>query len=181
MKNLNIRILFLFICLPFLACSQTPKKFDIPRPKQDILQYNLSAPEAHGVVNDFEDLFTKNQKAELDSLINDFKKRTTIQIAIATLDEYQCDKADFDAYSLQLANAWGVGIKGKDNGVFIAISKQFRQMRIQNGKGIEKVFTNEQTKQIIDQYFIPKFKEDNYFEGTKNGLQQLIKELEKAK
>ncbi|WP_166668188.1 TPM domain-containing protein [Epilithonimonas xixisoli] len=131
-----------------------------------------------GSVTDFEALFSQSETEELDSLIQDFEKRTTIQIAIVTLNEYYCDKEDFEAYTLLLANTWGIGQKGKDNGVLIAISKQYRQMRIHNGNGIEKILSDEATKQIIDHHFIPKFKENNYFEGTKNGLLALMQTLE---
>ncbi|WCM42689.1 TPM domain-containing protein [Flavobacterium sp. CBA20B-1] len=131
-----------------------------------------------GYITDFEVLFNENQIKELDSLVHDFEKRTTIQIVVVTLDQSYCDKDDFEAYTLQLANTWGVGQKGKDNGILIAISKEYRQMRIHNGKGIENILSDDETKQLIDESFIPKFKENNFFEGTKNGLKALMQTLE---
>jgi len=82
-----------------------------------------------------------------------------------------------DDYSLDLANYWGAGQKGKSNGILIAFGKGIRKIRIQNGYGIEKRLTDEETKKIIDLYMIPKFKDDKYYEGLKDGLSAIFQEL----
>lgn len=71
--------------------------------------------------------------------------------------------------------------KHKDNGVLIAISKGYRQIRIQNGNGIEKIITDNETKEIIDNFFIPDFKKGNYYDGTLKGLVELINLLKPKK
>jgi uncharacterized protein len=50
-------------------------------------------------------------------------------------------------------------------------------MRIHNGYGIENVLTDAKTRYIIDNSFIPKFKEGKYFEGTRDGIIAIIQEL----
>jgi uncharacterized protein len=67
--------------------------------------------------------------------------------------------------------------KRKNNGIVIGISRGYRKMRIQNGKGIESVLTDEETKKIIDTSFIPHFREGKYYEGTINGLKNLMETL----
>ncbi|HEX8574712.1 MAG TPA: TPM domain-containing protein [Flavobacterium sp.] len=126
-------------------------------------------------VNDYEGLYTEEQEAGLNKTINKFEAETTIEIAIVTIDTLKVSKNKFEDLSLHIATTWGVGKKNKDNGILIAISKGYRVMRIQNGNGIEKIITDEETKQIIDNYFILAFKMGNYFEGTLNGLQELIR------
>jgi len=86
-------------------------------------------------------------------------------------------KDKFEDLSLHIAKTWGVGKKYKDNGILIAISKGYRQIRIQNGNGIEKIITDDETKEIIDKYFIPDFKKGKYYDGTLKGLIELIKLL----
>ncbi|HEY1869727.1 MAG TPA: TPM domain-containing protein [Chitinophagaceae bacterium] len=55
-------------------------------------------------------------------------------------------------------------------------------MRICNGKGIEKVLTNDETKKIINDYSVPGFRHADYLKGTLDGLTALIKILrERAK
>ncbi|MGZ8549436.1 MAG: TPM domain-containing protein, partial [Chitinophagaceae bacterium] len=83
------------------------------------------------------------------------------------------------ALTLRIANTWGVGLKNKNNGIVIGISKGYRRMRIQNGYGIENVLTDEETKQIIETSFFPSYREAEYFDGTFQGLRSLMTILEK--
>src|SRR5690606_35752456 len=96
-----------------------------------------------------------------------------------TIDERQTDKEHFDDYVFNNLTGYAQGEYGKNNGIVIVISKQLRQMRIQNGYGMEKIMSDEASKKIIDEYFIPKFKSGNYFEGTRNGLNAIITHVEK--
>lgn len=134
-------------------------------------------PKATGYVNDFTHLFTTQQTHTLDSIIGLQEQQTTNQIAIITIDTSMLGKCTVDEYTLAIANEWGVGVKGKNNGVLIGIAPGLRKMRIQNGDGIEKILSNERTQIIIDSFFIPEFKNGNYFQGTMNGLAELIKSI----
>ncbi|MEI9909116.1 MAG: TPM domain-containing protein [Bacteroidota bacterium] len=136
-----------------------------------------SLPQPVGFVNDFEDIFSTTQENYLDSMIRAYEEKTTIQIALITVDSSMTSRRDFDNYILQIANAWGVGKKGKDNGITIGISKGYRTMRIQNGYGIESVLSDIETKNIIDTAFILPFKRGEYFEGVANGLKAIMNKL----
>lgn len=159
MKNLiKYQIVIAFICLATISFGQ-------------------SFPKSVGFVNDFEKIYTERQIEILDSIVRDFEKETTIEIAIITLDDSYTNKEEFDDYTFKLANQWGVGKKNKDNGVLIAISSSLRKMRINNGYGIEKLISDNETKEIIESQFIPYFKKDEYFNGTESGLIKLIEKL----
>lgn len=134
-------------------------------------------PFSYGYVNDYEKKFTDNQKIILDSLIGAFEKQTTIEIVILTLDSSQTTAIDFNDLTLKIAKKWGIGKKNKDNGILIALSSSLRIIRIQNGYGIEKVLTNEDTQKIIDIYCIPQFKKGDYFVGTKQCILAIIDKL----
>jgi len=135
-------------------------------------------PKPVGYVNDFEEVFTAEQERVLANIIADFERKTTIQIAIATFDSVMVSKDSLDNLTLHIGNAWGVGQKGKDNGIVIGICRGHRRIRIQTSFGIEKILSDAATKQVIDEAFIPYFKKEEYFEGTVNGLKQIIAKLE---
>lgn len=140
----------------------------------------IDFPKATGYVNDFTHIFTPDQIQALDSIIGLHETETTNQIAIITIDSIMLGKCDIEQYTFEIANEWGVGQKGKNNGVLIGIAPALRKIRIQNGYGIEKIMTNEETQIIIDSFFIPQFKKPNYFEGTMNGLNAIITHLKKT-
>jgi len=137
-----------------------------------------SFPNPIRYANDFENLFTESERQTLDSLLVDFDKRTSVQIVLITIDTTMTSEDSLDAFTLKIANSWGVGHKGKNNGVVIGISRAYRKMRIQNGYGIEKILTDAETKKIIDTAFIPSFRDAEYFQGTLIGLKSLMKILE---
>ncbi len=113
----------------------------------------------------------------MNDLITKFEKETSAEIAIVTLDSLRATSANFDDLSLRIAKKWGIGKAGKDNGIVIAISKHYRKIRVQNGNGIEKLISDDETKFIIDNYFIPEFKNENYYSGTLNSITELMKKL----
>lgn len=134
-------------------------------------------PKSLGWISDYEKLFTKEQVSTLTQIINDFNKKSEIQIALLTVDSTMTTAQNFDNFTLKVANTWGVGQKEKDNGILIGFSCGFRKIRINNGYGIEKLISDAETKKIIDNYFIPGFKSGDYYAGAKSGLTELIKLL----
>jgi uncharacterized protein len=65
---------------------------------------------------------------------------------------------DFELLNLATAKKWGVGDKDKNNGILISFSNGLRKVNIQNSLGIAKVYSNEETKNIIEQTINPFFK-----------------------
>lgn len=133
-------------------------------------------PKPTGYVSDFENILTDAEERVLTTLIKELESQTTDQISIVTLTGLE-PYDNIDDYSMDLANYWGVGQKDENNGILIAICKELRKIRIQNGYGIEKRLSDAETKKIIDEVMIPEFKNDKYFEGLKKGVEAIIQEL----
>lgn len=131
---------------------------------------DIYIPRNNGAVTDFEHIFTAKQIKRIANRIQEIKISTGNEIAIVSLDSTYCNVENFDGYVLHLANFWGVGAENLNNGVLVGVSKQFRKIRICNGLGIETILSNEQTKEIIDNDMIPKFKKNKYFRGIVKGL-----------
>lgn len=134
-------------------------------------------PKPTGYVNDYTHLFTTEQGRTLDSLISNYEKRTTTEIAVVTLDSSMVGQRNFELYTLDLARTWGVGKKEKNNGVLIVIAPYMRRIRIDNGLGTEKILSDNETKAIIDSIFVPNFKNGKFYEGTQQGLLAIMKKL----
>ncbi len=133
-------------------------------------------PGYKGWVNDFEDIFTEKEEKKLTQLLDSFEKETSYEVVIVTLGMSMVGEHDSDMFNVtyKIANAWGVGKKDLNNGVLIGISRGRKKIRIQNGLGTEKVFSDEKTKEIIDTKFIPGFRNGKFFEGTYEGTKAII-------
>jgi len=150
-------------------------KFPIDKDRGDSLMTRI--PQARGFINDFFKLFNDNEIQTLDSLVRSYEKVTTVEIVVATIDSNMAGAHEFEDYCLVMLNTWGVGKKTKNNGILIVISPDLRKIRVENGYGIEKALSNAETKEIVDNVFIPKFKEGKYFEGVRNGIIAITKKL----
>ena len=153
----------------------SPTRLNISKERSDSLA--LHVPPTRGFINDFVQFFTKAEIKTLDSLVSAFERTTTVEISVATVSETMVREIDFEDYSLVMMRLWGVGKKGKNNGILIVISPDLRQMRIQNGYGLGSVLPDAETKDMVDYLFIPKFKEGKYFEGIRNGIVAIIDKL----
>lgn len=166
-RSLYLLLSFLFISIAGHSQNERLKK--------------LIPAEPIGWTSDFEKIFTDEEIKFLDSIVADLNDRTSNQIAIVTLvlDSTQIRSSEELAeFSLELLNKWGVGVKGKDNGIGIIFSKNLRRIWIEVGPGLRAKLTSEKLQSIIDDIIIPEFKKSNYFIGTSKGLMAIIKEIE---
>jgi uncharacterized protein len=178
-----LSLLFLLTFVSHSSHSQetsektSPTRFNISKERSDSLAMHV--PQARGFINDFVHLFNDDEIKTLDSLVSTFEKTTTVEIVVAAINSMMVKDQDFEDYTLIMMRMWGVGKKEKNNGILIVICPDLRRIRIQNGYGIEKVLPDSETKQILDNFFLPKFKEAKYFEGTRDGIIAITNKLKK--
>ncbi|MGH1386279.1 TPM domain-containing protein [Kordia sp.] len=174
---MNYKNLLLLCCLLFSFSCATEKKDSFPH--QDRKFTSTVFPKPVGFINDFDAVFSEKEEANLLKLVKKHQAETSNQIAVVTIND-MANYVAIEKYSLDLANYWGVGLKGKDNGVLITIHVKNRKLWIQNGDGITSKLTDAETKHIIDTQITPFYKKDDYYGGTYKGIEHIIKELSKA-
>jgi uncharacterized protein len=138
-------------------------------------------PKPTGWVNDLERLYTRKELYSLDSIIDAFEKQTTIEIGIVTLDTFCTSLANFTSLSAHLMNTWGVGKKDVNNGLLVSISAEYHMIHIDYGPGLDSLMKDADAQEIVDKNFIPGFKNEDYYGGTLNGLNGIIKLLNSRK
>lgn len=124
------------------------------------------------LVNDYTGTLTTEQIQRLEQKLVAFDDSTSIQVAIAILKSV--GEYDINDYALQLGRAWGVGTKGKDNGVMIVVALGDRKISIQTGYGVEGVLPDMYTRRIIENDIKPHFKAGAYFDGLDAGTNAII-------
>ena len=123
--------------------------------------YTQTIPKSKGYVSDYENIFTEEQKSELTNILLDYENKTTIEIAILTVPDFESDIADF---AQKTATEWGVGKKDVNNGLLIVISKNKKVLRCQTGYGLEGYLPDGWLKHIGDS--ITSNYKDRYYDGT---------------
>ena len=126
-----------------------------------------------GNVSDWAGVFTPEQKAALESRIVALRQTNGAQLAVVTLASlHGGEVADF---ANKLFAQWGIGEKGKDNGVLLLAAIEDRKLRIEVGYGLEGVLNDAKSGRIQDEYVLPRFKEGNYAQGLLDGADVLLK------
>lgn len=131
---------------------------------------DLKIPSPVGYVNDFEGIINNDQ--ELEKKLVDYEKSTGNEIVVVTVKDF--GGTYLEDYAVKLFEQWGIGKKGKDNGLLILVSKEQRQSRIEVGYGLEGVLTDAITGRIQDEKMIPSFKNDDYTTGVNDGVDTAI-------
>lgn len=151
-----------------LSLPSQAQILDVDIPRSELLQQV-------GWVNDFEGMFTDEEEDMLSRVIGAYEVETSIEIVVVTLPEDIIkEERLFDTYVFELGNNWGVGKAGKDNGVVIGFSKAYRKIRISNGYGVEDVLSDVETREVIEDYFVPHFKKGEYYLGCRAGVERLM-------
>jgi uncharacterized protein len=69
---------------------------------------------------------------------------------------------------------WGVGQKGKNNGVLLLVFVDDRKMRIEVGYGLEGAIPDAAAHRITDEIIKPWFRKDDYAHGIEAGVDALL-------
>ena len=148
-----LRLLFLFAAP---ACAQTFPKFT-------------------GLVTDAANVLPGDRRAALEGKLEALQQQTGNQLVVATVPSLQGDSVE--DYANRLFRAWGVGLKGADNGVLLVVAPTEHKVRIEVGYRMEPVVTDALSSVIIQQKIVPAFKAGDIPGGIEAGADALADQL----
>ena len=133
-------------------------------------------PALTGRVVDENGSLTAGQKRALEEKLQAFEQRKGSQIAVlitgTTFPE------PIESYSIRVADAWKIGRKGVSDGILVVVAKSDRVMRLEVGYGLEGAIPDAMARRLIDEVFIPGFREGNFYEGLSAGVDRMIKVID---
>lgn len=115
------------------------------------------------LVNDYAGVLSGDEKSALEQKLVAYFDSTSTQIAVVIENSLEGD--DLFDYCQRLATAWGIGEKGKNNGLLIYVAVQDRKARIHTGYGMEATVTDAMSTRIRTEQMNPNFKAGNFYEG----------------
>ncbi|MEC5147186.1 TPM-phosphatase domain-containing protein [Chitinophaga sp. 180180018-2] len=130
-------------------------------------------PNPPSLVNDFAGILLKNEDEALEQKVVAYNDSTSTQIAIVTLKSV--GDYDISQVSLKILRDWGIGSKGKNNGILILVSVEDRKIRIETGYGMEGAVPDAIANDIINQIIKPAFREGRYYEGLNGAVDAIEK------
>lgn len=154
-----------YLILVFLVISNVLLAVDFPKPTP------------YKYINDYVGVVEPEYVQKIISVGKELEDKTTAQVTAVVIDSLQ--GMTIEEYAVELFRRWGIGQKGKDNGVLLLVAINDRQMRIEVGYGLEGAIPDGKAGRIRDEYIIPYFKEGDYSKGIYYGYLALVKEVAK--
>lgn len=105
--------------------------------------------------------------------------QTPAQIVVVTISDIA--DADPQQIAAEIGKRWGVGEKGKDNGVVILIQPKTAhsggKVAIAVGKGLEPVLTDVCCQGIVSDIMIPKLRTKDYYGAVSAAVADLVRTI----
>ena len=164
MRNLKhisfLIVLFISLSIPQRVLAQ----FDIP-----------PIPKEQTSVYDYINLLTGNQKQNLEQKLIKYSDTTSTQIVVAIIGTTKGE--NIGLLAPKWAHEWGIGQAKEDNGVFILLARDDRQIWISPGYGVEDKLTAGIVGELIRNIIIPEFKNGDYYAGLDKGSDAIFEIL----
>ena len=152
-KPLRINYYLFLLFLALMPCS---------------LYSQVNLPDPTGFINDFANVLSPTVKNAMENLSRELKQKTGAEVVVVTVKSL--NGMDYTDYSIRLFEKWGIGGKGKDNGILIFNAVNARKIRIEVGYGLEGILPDGLAGEIRDKYLIPSLKEKDFDSGLSLGL-----------
>ncbi len=125
-----------------------------------------------GFVNDFANIIPSDQKIILETTLSNYKKQSGNEIAIVTVPSLGDEEVQ--GYAVALFKEWGIGEKGKDNGLLILHAPNERKVWIEVGYGLEPYITDAKSGLIYRNILTPAFRANEFVRGYTEAVMAVI-------
>jgi uncharacterized protein len=132
-----------------------------------------AAPNPPRLVNDFTGTLSAEELGKLEQKLLAYSDSTSTQVSIVLLGSVGV--YDISDYAFQLGEKWGIGGKGKDNGILILAAMNDRKVFIATGRGMEGAVPDALAKRIVNNLILPNFKTEAYYQGLDEATTMIFK------
>lgn len=149
-----IPIIFSLVILPIIAFAYT------------------SPGKPQGFVSDYAKVISSTAVSSIENQLQSLKNLTGVEVAVVTIPSLQNET--IETYAEKLFREWGIGTKGKDNGLLVLVAPNDRVVKIEVGYGLEGVIPDSIADGIIRKEMLPQFKLGDYSTGISSAVNAIV-------
>jgi len=139
---------------------------------------DLSSLKPQGYVNDFAGVMDQASRAAVERYCGDLERATGAQVAVVTIDTLNGEPIEDAANTL--FRQWGIGKKGKDEGVMLMLAVRDRKNRVEVGYGLEPILPDGFVGSVLRE-MRPSLQQGNYGAAIQAGISEIGQKIADAK
>jgi uncharacterized protein len=139
---------------------------------------DLKSLKPQGYVSDFANVLDPQSRAQLEAYAGQLEQSTGVQMALVTLKSL--DGEQIEDVTNTLYRQWGVGKKGKDEGIMLLLAVQDHRDRIEVGYGLEPILPDGFDGSIL-RGIQPLLRQGAYGQAMMSGAAQMGAYISRAK
>ncbi len=129
-------------------------------------------------VNDYANIIDTDAEKRLHDQLEALFKEHGVEATILTIGSRKTygDSSSIESFATGLFNHWGIGNATRNDGILILVAHDDREMRVELGDGYAGEF-DFAAGDVIDQDFLPAFRNDVYSLGIEKGTGEVIRRI----
>lgn len=130
-------------------------------------------------VTDAAGVIDERSKSALNALLMELEQKTGAQFLVLTVPSTQ--GVPIEEFALERAQAWGLGRKGKDDGLLLVIAVADRRYRFETGYGLEQILPDSFLGTVGRSMMVPAFRKGDYARGITDAVGAVCAAIAKAR
>ncbi|MCC5813576.1 MAG: TPM domain-containing protein [Leptospira sp.] len=163
----SVSIFLILIIFSFVLNSESVTIDSIPDPKKEV---------PPGSIYNQTNLISESEKIDLNDSLANLENKYKLQFAIVLLSSI--GENDPREFANQLFEKWGIGEKGKDNGLLLLIVEDRRSWTFEVGYGLEGLFPDVVVNRIGRDVLVPNFRSGNVAKGLLSAIVEVESRLQ---
>ena len=128
-------------------------------------------PKPVGFLSDFAGVVDAASADSIDALAAELQAKTGAELAVAVFKDL--DGEEIEPAAVDLYQHWGIGRKGKDDGVLILLAVTERRVKIEVGYGLEGILPDGRCGRIIREVMGPDLHANRFGPGLLSGSEAI--------
>ncbi|MEK6265204.1 MAG: TPM domain-containing protein [Clostridium sp.] len=128
-------------------------------------------------INDYVGEIDADSAQYIMSVGKELEDKTGAEAIVVVIDTLEGEP--IETYANGIFREWGIGQKDKNNGLLILLSVSERKWRVEVGTGLEGAVTDIYSSRVMNEFAVPKFKQNQYGIGLREAYSVLSDNIAK--
>ena len=138
----------------------------------------LNGLRRQGSVSDYAGILSPAERSDLENRLAQLRQKTGVQFDVVILRSME--GGQIDDFINKLFNKWGIGEKGKNNGIMLLVALGDRKARCEVGYGLEPILPDALAGRVLDEQLFPAFKQQRYAQGLRQAVERIAQIIERG-